>query len=157
MSSGSVCICPPMYTGSGYGPGGCTRLNTTSDVCAHNPCQNGGTCINVGISSFMCQCPPNTLRPLCMSASLNPCAMNPCRNGGTCVTSTVNPTRFQCTCPPSHNGVYCQNTVRACGGAINAETGVLKYPLSDSYPHNSHCAWLIRTNASLVLNGESPK
>lgn len=152
-----MCICPAGYTGSGYGAGGCTRLNSTFDVCAHNPCQNGGTCLNIGISSFMCQCPPGTLRPLCTSPNANPCANNPCRNGGTCVRSTVNPPRFQCTCPPSHSGTYCQNTVRQCGGAINAETGVLKYPLSDNYPHNSHCAWLIRTNASLVLNGENFK
>lgn len=149
-----MCICPPMYTGSGYGPSGCTHLNATFDVCAHNPCQNGGTCLNIGILSFSCQCPVGTVRPLCTSANANPCANNPCRNGGTCISSTGNMLRFQCTCPQSHSGALCQNTVRQCGGAINGETGVLKYPLVDNnnYPHNSHCAWLIRTNASLVLN-----
>lgn len=147
---GVSCICPPLFTGNGYGPNGCTQLNFTNDVCASHPCQNGGQCVNIGVSTFRCICPPGTLLPMCALPNQNPCAMNPCRNGGTC--AVINALRYQCTCTRSFTGVNCQTETRACGGVINSLSGSLKYPLSDSYPHNSRCAWLIRTNDTKVLN-----
>lgn len=145
---GASCICPPMHVGNGYGPSGCTRINGIN-VCDQNPCHNGGTCILFG-SSYVCRCPPDTFQPNCTLANSTPCATNPCRNGGTCVP--INGVRYQCSCTQSYTGMHCQTPARACGGVINGLNGTLKYPPSDMYPHNSRCAWLIKTNATKALN-----
>lgn len=145
----SMCICPNGWTGSGYGPSGCERTGLM-DPCALNPCLNGGTCSpSAQGASFSCTCPPGTVRPLCALAT-DPCSNNPCQNGGTC--TTVNTYRYRCSCPPKYTGMTCQSEVRACGGVLNGLTGTLKYPPSENYPHNSRCAWLIKTNVTQVLN-----
>lgn len=35
---------------------------------------------------------------------------------------------------------------------MNSLNGTLKYPLSSVYPHNSRCAWLIKTDEDKALN-----
>lgn len=147
---GTSCICPAHYTGNGYGPLGCIRSNSSFDNCTPNPCANGGTCTNVGLFGFRCTCPPGFTLPLCARA-INVCSPNPCRNGGTCV-SALSYNRYRCECPAGRAGRNCQLTQRACGGILNSVNGTLKYPLSNTYPHNSRCAWLIKTDEDKVLN-----
>lgn len=143
-----ICVCPPGYTGSGFGRNGC--FEGIPAPCASNPCQNGGTCVPAELGlAFSCNCPPGTSRPYC-TISTDPCSRFPCQNGGTCVT--LNGNRYQCSCPPKYTGLSCQTEVRACGGVLTGLSGTLKYPPSDNYPHNSRCAWLIRTNMTQVLN-----
>lgn len=146
---GISCICPFGYTGDGFGHFGCVRSNSTFNVCASNPCLNGGTCTNVGLFGFRCECPAGTLSPRCL-LSPSGCASNPCQSGGTCIPGFGN--AYRCLCPPGRNGRNCQVEVRTCGGVLNAANGTLKYPLSSVYPHNSRCAWLIKTDEDKVLN-----
>lgn len=88
--------------------------------------------------------------PLCHT-NLDRCSTNPCKNGGTCTNQ--NSGGFMCRCQPSFAGDTCQTETRACGGILGTSRGVLKYPPSENnYPHNSRCAWLIRTNVTQVLN-----
>ncbi|PNI30499.1 CUBN isoform 3, partial [Pan troglodytes] len=59
-------------------------------VCSSNPCQNGGTCLNLH-DSFFCICPPQWKGSLC-SADVNECEIYSgtplsCQNGGTCVNT----------------------------------------------------------------------
>lgn len=110
--------------------------------------QNGGTC-TVNGTSFTCSCPPGTNPPLCASA-FNPCLPNPCRNNGTC--TRLRGFNYRCSCPPSFTGNTCETERSECGGVLTGQSGNLKFPLSDSYPHNTRCAWLIRTNSTQVLN-----
>lgn len=148
---GITCICPPHYIGNGIGSFGCTRTssNNTFDGCTINPCQNGGTCISVGTFSYRCECPAGTVGHRCIRYS-NACSTNPCQNGGTCTASGR--LQYRCTCPPNRTGRNCQQEVSSCGGVLNTSNGTLKYPLSDTYPHNSRCAWLIKTEEDKVLN-----
>lgn len=60
--------------------------------------------------------------------------------------------RYRCMCPRLRTGRNCQLIARPCGGVLNSLNGTLKYPLSDHYPHNTVCAWLIKTNEDKVLN-----
>lgn len=142
-----ICICPVGYIGNGIGPSGC--IQGAMDPCTLNPCQNGGICtVSATGTSFSCNCPSGTARPLC-TISTDPCSNNPCLNGATC---TVNGDRYRCSCTPRFTGFHCQAEVRACGGVLNALSGTLKYPQSNNYPRNSRCAWLIKTNITQVLN-----
>lgn len=143
------CICPFGYIGDGYGIFGCTQTNSTADPCSSNPCLNGGTCTHSGLFGYRCECPPGTLMPRCISFS-SACSSNPCQNGGTC--RTVGRVGYRCSCPTGRVGYRCQLEQRTCGGVLNAINGTLKYPLSNAYPHNSRCAWLIKTDEDKVLN-----
>lgn len=145
-----LCVCPFGYVGSGFGPSGCAR--TQMDACATAPCQNGGTCRPNPANTFpefSCICPAGTVLPVC-AISTDPCAHSPCQNGGTCTQTNGN--RYRCSCPAKYTGLFCQTEVRVCGGVLTGLSGTLKYPPSENYPHNSRCAWLIRTNFTQVLN-----
>lgn len=147
-----ACICPPHYTGNGIGAYGCIRTantSTTYDGCTLNPCMNGGTCISVGTFGYRCHCPLNTIAPRC-SRAIDVCSPNPC-GPGTCSAGTIIG-GYRCSCPPNRTGRRCQTEVRSCGGVLNTFNGTLKYPLSSVYPHNSRCAWLIKTDEDKVLN-----
>lgn len=139
-----------MYAGNGIGSHGCVRINGSADPCVPSPCLSGGTCISTGVSSFVCNCPPGTRQPICISYLGNACASSPCQNGGTCTVTTRG--NYQCSCPASHTGENCATAVRSCGGMLRAASGILKYPQDGTYPRNTKCAWVIYTAATKVLN-----
>lgn len=95
-------------------------------------------------------CPLGTQPPICAQQT-SPCTPNPCHNLGQCIE---NGTNFRCICQGSFSGTTCQNENRTCGNLINAETGTLTYPPAgiESYENNVRCAWVIKTNRSMVLN-----
>uniref|UniRef100_A0A4X2M7T4 Cubilin n=1 Tax=Vombatus ursinus TaxID=29139 RepID=A0A4X2M7T4_VOMUR len=85
-----------------------------SKVCSSNPCQNGGTCLNL-LDSFFCLCPPNWKGPVC-SADVNECeiyAGTPmsCQNGGTCFNTAGS---YSCTCKPENYGPQCASMYDDC-------------------------------------------
>lgn len=58
-----------------------------------------------------------------------------------------------CQCQPGYRGRLCEVRFSSCNGLLYGLTGRLRYPPGNSsYEHNAQCAWVIRTNASLVLN-----
>ncbi|KAM4718445.1 cubilin [Anableps anableps] len=78
--------------------------------CSSNPCQNGGTCLNL-LNSYHCLCPGNWAGPNCDS-DVNECqvfagTLQGCQNGANCVNS---PGSFTCQCSPEWSGNLC--TVR---------------------------------------------
>uniref|UniRef100_A0A3B5AXX3 Cubilin n=1 Tax=Stegastes partitus TaxID=144197 RepID=A0A3B5AXX3_9TELE len=86
----------------------CVTVQTKS--CSSNPCQNGGTCLNL-LNSYHCVCPTNWAGPDC-AADVNECqvylgTLQACQNGATCVNTAGS---FTCTCSPEWSGTLC--TVR---------------------------------------------
>nr|XP_023417709.1 cubilin [Cavia porcellus] len=92
------------------------QQKVAKDVCSSNPCQNGGTCLNL-VDSFFCICPSHWEGPLC-SADVNECAIYSgtplgCQNGATCVNTMGS---YRCTCTPDTYGPQCEFRYNDCEG-----------------------------------------
>ncbi|XP_048585834.1 protein jagged-1b isoform X2 [Nematostella vectensis] len=121
------CLCDPGWTGELCNkckryPGCVHDLN----YCRHLPCQNGGTCFNVGPDQHRCQCHPGYTGINC-ETRVDSCASNPCLHNGSC-TNTIE--GFQCQCTSDWEGKTCQlskdchsQPCQNAGTCINTETG----------------------------------
>ncbi|XP_062137785.1 cubilin homolog [Drosophila sulfurigaster albostrigata] len=149
ISNTIVCSCPQGMVGSGYGENGCVR--GTNNNCNDLPCLNGGVCLDRGPNNYTCLCPRGYRAPRCEPLP-NPCTSNPCQNNGRC-SQTPAGDGFVCQCQPGYRGRLCDQRFSSCNGMLVGQTGRLRYPPSgSSYQHNAQCAWVIRTNETLVLN-----
>lgn len=100
--------------------------------------------------TYTCLCHSGYAQPNCTRIH-SPCESNPCRNNGECIILDT-PGQFRCLCPIGFTGNRCEKRYNQCGGTLSDTMGRLTYPLSGQYDHNSQCAWIIRTNESMVLN-----
>ncbi|XP_043658315.1 cubilin homolog [Drosophila teissieri] len=150
LISGTIsCRCPVGMVGTGYAPNGCVNGTTTN--CLGNPCLNDGICLDAGPSNFTCLCPSGFRPPICEPLP-SPCDRQPCKNGGRC-RPTTSGDLFVCQCLPGYRGRLCDTRFSSCNGMLSAASGRLRYPPSGTgYEHNAQCAWVIRTNESLVVN-----
>ena len=80
------------------------------DECQNQPCQNGGTCIDL-VNHFKCSCPPGTRGLLC-EENIDECAGGPhCLNGGQCVDRIGG---YTCRCLPGFAGERCEGDINEC-------------------------------------------
>uniref|UniRef100_A0A3B4TTG5 Delta-like protein n=1 Tax=Seriola dumerili TaxID=41447 RepID=A0A3B4TTG5_SERDU len=85
----------------------------------HQPCVNGGTCMNTEPDEYHCACPQGYSGKTCEIAE-HACVSNPCANGGTCHEV---PTGFECQCPPGWEGLTCANNLDDCASSPCAQGG----------------------------------
>uniref|UniRef100_A0A6Q2Y443 Delta-like protein n=1 Tax=Esox lucius TaxID=8010 RepID=A0A6Q2Y443_ESOLU len=71
----------------------------------HQPCVNGGTCMNTEPDEYHCTCPDGYSGKTCEIAE-HACVSDPCANGGTCRQILSG---FECQCPPGWEGPTCAN------------------------------------------------
>jgi protocadherin Fat 1/2/3 len=73
--------------------------------CGHHPCQNGGTCLEVGEApgGHACACAARFSGASC-EFDLDPCASGPCLHGAKCVNLKND---FHCECPTKLSGKRC--------------------------------------------------
>ncbi|KAG1926068.1 protocadherin Fat [Pimephales promelas] len=101
-------------------------------ICASNPCENGGTCVEDSSEGFRCICPLLYNGSLCENSKLpdNPCASQPCGNGScmpnnrgyicNCSTKIAenrcqiacspNPCLYGFACSMAGNSIHCERT-----------------------------------------------
>ncbi|XP_035230192.1 fibropellin-3-like, partial [Stegodyphus dumicola] len=127
-----VCVCPPEFSqytptrceACNCGPGSnCTFNNfwgfktcickkgykeekkTCIGPCSPNPCNNGGTCLDVR-RSYRCVCPYGYKGRKCeIETNEDSCDVNPCLNDGICVR---NGSGFTCLCKSPFGGMICE-------------------------------------------------
>ncbi|KAL4222352.1 Cell wall integrity and stress response component 2 [Mactra antiquata] len=79
--------------------------------CASQPCQNGGTCIDLTLDTgeYKCSCPVGFTGTHCETAGdcdvNTACDTNPCQNGGECIA--VVPDDYVCYCTNGWGGYNC--------------------------------------------------
>ncbi|CAB3990648.1 neurogenic locus notch homolog 1-like, partial [Paramuricea clavata] len=112
-----LCECPPGYEHH-KGRDVCTDERAKVVVgkgergCDPNPCKNGGKCVSLTSSKWMCQCTQGWSGKICdVNAPIeknSSCAPNPCENGGRCVRAGK---RYDCICDQRFTGPNCEVNV----------------------------------------------
>ncbi|XP_017288668.1 sushi, von Willebrand factor type A, EGF and pentraxin domain-containing protein 1 isoform X3 [Kryptolebias marmoratus] len=87
--------------------------------CFLNPCQNKGTCEEVG-AGYVCTCTPGFTGAKC-EIDINECDSAPCQNGGLCKDGMGD---FQCQCKPGFLGSLCEAEVNECVSSPCLNEGV---------------------------------
>ncbi|XP_028660616.2 LOW QUALITY PROTEIN: sushi, von Willebrand factor type A, EGF and pentraxin domain-containing protein 1 [Erpetoichthys calabaricus] len=77
--------------------------------CFLNPCQNRGTCEEVG-AGYICLCPSGFTGAKCES-DIDECLSMPCQNGAICTDVVGN---FSCQCQPGYVGTLCETEINEC-------------------------------------------
>ncbi|XP_061133183.1 sushi, von Willebrand factor type A, EGF and pentraxin domain-containing protein 1 isoform X1 [Syngnathus typhle] len=77
--------------------------------CFLNPCQNKGTCEEVG-AGYVCTCTPGFTGAKC-EADVDECDSAPCQNGGLCKDGMG---EFQCQCKAGFLGSLCEAEANEC-------------------------------------------
>nr|XP_020649057.1 protein crumbs homolog 2 isoform X2 [Pogona vitticeps] len=73
-AAGFICRCPPGFEGE--------VCSININECMSQPCQNGGSCIDL-VNSYLCHCLPGYSGVEC-ATDIDECEDNPCENGGAC-------------------------------------------------------------------------
>ncbi|KAF3708394.1 Protein jagged-1b [Channa argus] len=76
----------------------------------HQPCLNGGTCINTGPDKYQCTCAEGYSGANCERAE-HACLSNPCSNGGSCSETSQG---YECQCASGWSGPSCTINVDDC-------------------------------------------
>ncbi|KAM8860063.1 protein jagged-1b [Spinachia spinachia] len=76
----------------------------------HQPCLNGGTCINTGPDKYQCTCAEGYSGANCERAE-HACLSNPCSNGGSCSETSQG---YECQCAAGWSGPSCTINVDDC-------------------------------------------
>nr|CDJ97463.1 EGF and EGF calcium-binding and Notch region and Notch and Ankyrin domain containing protein [Haemonchus contortus] len=96
INNNNACVCPPMYQG--------LFCEKDVDEClAANPCENGGTCVNLN-GGFECACTAAFEGELC-TINKDDCVNNKCSLGATCIDLIGS---YRCECPEGRIGSLCQ-------------------------------------------------
>ncbi|XP_062305372.1 sushi, von Willebrand factor type A, EGF and pentraxin domain-containing protein 1 isoform X1 [Osmerus eperlanus] len=87
--------------------------------CFLNPCQNKGTCEEVG-AGYVCTCLPGFTGAKC-ETDVDECDSVPCQNGGVCKDGMGD---FICQCKPGYLGLLCEVETNECSSSPCLNEGV---------------------------------
>ncbi|XP_063096876.1 protein delta homolog 1 isoform X3 [Cavia porcellus] len=84
-------------------------------ACISIPCDNNGTCMDLGNGNYECACVPGFSGKDCQKKD-GPCAIHgsPCQHGGTCEDDEGQAFHASCLCPPGFSGNFCEIMTNSC-------------------------------------------
>ncbi|CAH0628596.1 unnamed protein product [Chrysodeixis includens] len=93
------------------------------DECDSNPCEHGGTCLNL-VGGYHCLCPSNWEGRDC-DVDVNECRNFAgtdlgCQNGATCINR---PGSYECLCKSGWFGLHCTRKAKDCSGGDSEMCG----------------------------------
>ncbi|CAB3985486.1 jagged-2-like isoform X2 [Paramuricea clavata] len=94
------CLCEEGWSGEN-----CTEPVRKSSCSSQNPCQNGGSCIDVAMSNYHCHCKPGFTGRHCQDKVLNPCSKWCNESHGYCEDN-------ECKCHPGWQGPNCTECIK---------------------------------------------
>ncbi|KAI1724244.1 EGF-like domain-containing protein [Ditylenchus destructor] len=107
---GFICQCPKFYMGD--------RCEVAG-ICAREPCQNDGECIQLSATEHTCKCAKGFTGELC-EEQINYCLQEPCRNGATCHPLIGS---FECSCIAGFTGKACETDIDDCASHFCSNNG----------------------------------
>ncbi|KAJ8041635.1 Hyalin [Holothuria leucospilota] len=81
--------------------------------CDASPCENGGICLDISLTEFVCVCSGCFVGDRCQTET-DPCDGHLCANGGACISDPTSCTDYWCECSACFTGEFCQIRVDAC-------------------------------------------
>jgi Notch-like protein len=82
--------------------------------CNSQPCQNGGTCVELLPPQTKCFCPYGFTGTFC-EVQISACqSLKPCQNGGLCVNSNTVSSGYTCSCLAGYTGANCEVLINLC-------------------------------------------
>ncbi|XP_053229434.1 protein crumbs homolog 2 [Podarcis raffonei] len=91
-AAGFICRCQPGFDGE--------TCFFNIDECTSQPCQNGGSCVDL-VNSYQCHCLPGYSGVEC-ATDIDECEDHPCQNGGACEDGIAD---YICHCILGPNGI----------------------------------------------------
>ncbi|XP_035375850.1 sushi, von Willebrand factor type A, EGF and pentraxin domain-containing protein 1 isoform X3 [Electrophorus electricus] len=110
----SVTTAPEVMVGKDY-----QASSQMFHECFLNPCQNQGTCEEVGVG-FVCTCLAGFTGAKCEN-DIDECDSAPCQNSGLCRDGMGG---FQCQCQPGFVGLLCEVEINECSSSPCLNEGV---------------------------------
>ncbi|XP_065063187.1 protein jagged-1b-like isoform X2 [Rhopilema esculentum] len=98
------CDCMPGWGG--------VLCNQDLNMCRHQPCRNGGTCLNTSPGNYKCYCLPGFSGKNC-ERERDECASRPCLHNSTCISRQNG---YQCICAAGFDGERCEKNIDDCVG-----------------------------------------
>ncbi len=124
-------------------------------VCASNPCQSGGVCVNT-VSGYSCDCPRSFSGPECQIFT-PPCDPSPCQNAATCTQVVVpgSPGGYDahCACSVGWNGTRCDQAWNFCSSSPCGMTQICVPAALATFPDGYYCR--NATDAALIDRGSA--
>ncbi|XP_053321831.1 sushi, von Willebrand factor type A, EGF and pentraxin domain-containing protein 1 [Spea bombifrons] len=87
--------------------------------CLLKPCQNGGTCKQVG-TGYICTCPKGYTGAKC-DIDIDECHGTPCKNNGICFDQIG---EYKCKCLSGYTGPQCEENVNECSSSPCLNEGI---------------------------------
>ncbi|KAM3825296.1 protein crumbs homolog 2 [Vipera latastei] len=129
-AAGYICSCHPGFEGE--------TCSVNTNECESQPCQNGGSCLDL-VNSYQCDCSPGYTGTECAN-EIDECQDLPCENGGICEDSMAD---YICHCTRNPDGTAwggknCSVELTGCE-THNCQNGALCVPTFQSEVHGYLC------------------